>query len=45
VQRLIEELKVTSKKDIGVADEAAMARYKGELDGKLVQKIASELLA
>jgi uncharacterized protein YqeY len=44
VQRLIGELKITSKKDVGVLMKAVMARYKGEVDGKLVQKVASELL-
>jgi uncharacterized protein YqeY len=44
VQRLIAELKLTSKKDVGVLMKAVMARYKGEVDGKLVQKLAAELL-
>jgi uncharacterized protein YqeY len=45
VQRLISELKLTSKKDVGVLMKAVMAKYKGEVDGKLVQKIAGEILA
>jgi uncharacterized protein YqeY len=45
VQRLIGELKLTSKKDVGVLMKAVMAKYKGEVDGKLVQKIAGEILA
>ncbi len=44
VQRLIVELKLTSKKDVGVLMKAVMAKYKGEVDGKLVQKLAAELL-
>jgi uncharacterized protein YqeY len=44
VQRLISELKLTSKKDVGVLMKAVMAKYKGEVDGKLVQKLAAELL-
>jgi uncharacterized protein YqeY len=45
VQRLISELKLSSKKDLGQLMKAAMATYKGQIDGKLVQKIAGELLA
>jgi len=44
VQRLISELKLTSKKEVGVLMKAVMAQYKGEVDGKLVQKLAAELL-
>lgn len=44
LQRLISELKLTSKKDVGVLMKAVMAKYKGEVDGKLVQKLAAELL-
>lgn len=45
VMALIAELKVTSKKDVGVVMKAVMAKFKGQIDGKLVQKLASELLA
>ncbi|MBL8803851.1 MAG: GatB/YqeY domain-containing protein [Planctomycetes bacterium] len=45
VQALIAELKLTSKKDLGQVMKAAMARHKGQIDGKLVQKLAGELLA
>ncbi|MCC7011696.1 MAG: GatB/YqeY domain-containing protein [Planctomycetes bacterium] len=45
VQGLIAELALTSKKDVGVLMKAVMAKHKGEVDGKLVQKLASELLA
>jgi uncharacterized protein len=44
VQRLIGELKLTSKKDVGALMKAVMARHKGEVDGKLVQRVAAELL-
>jgi uncharacterized protein YqeY len=44
VQALIAELKVTAKKDVGVLMKAVMAKHKGEVDGKLVQKIAGEIL-
>lgn len=44
VHGLIAELGLTSKKDVGTLMKAAMARHKGEVDGKLVQRIASELL-
>lgn len=45
VQRSIAELKLTSKKDIGLVMKAVMAKHKGEIDGKLVQKLAGELLS
>jgi uncharacterized protein YqeY len=45
VQRLISELKITSKKDVGVLMKAVMARYKNEVDGKTVQKVAGEYLS
>lgn len=45
VMAVIAELKVTSKKDVGVVMKAVMAKFKGQIDGKLVQKLASELLA
>lgn len=41
---LIAELQLTSKKDVGAVMKAVMARHKGALDGKLTQRIASELL-
>jgi uncharacterized protein YqeY len=44
VQALIAELKLTAKKDVGVLMKAVMAKHKGEVDGKLVQKIAGEIL-
>ena len=42
---VLDELKVTSKKDLGVAMKALMARHKGRVDGKLAQKILGEMLA
>lgn len=42
---ILDELKVTSKKDLGVAMKALMARHKGRVDGKLAQKILGEMLA
>ena len=45
IQALIGELGLTSKKDLGTLMKAAMAKHKGVIDGKLVQKLASELLA
>ena len=44
VQKLIAELALTSKKDVGRLMKEVMARHKGEVDGKLVQKLAGELL-
>jgi len=44
IQGLIAELKIASKKDIGQLMKPLMAKYKGQIDGKLVQKIAGELL-
>lgn len=44
VQALIAELGLASKKDLGTLMKAAMARHKGQIDGKLVQKFAGELL-
>lgn len=44
VQALMAELALTSKKDVGRLMKEAMARHKGAVDGKLVQKLASELL-
>jgi uncharacterized protein YqeY len=45
VEELIAELKLTSKKDVGAVMKAVMARHKGALDGKLAQRLATELLA
>ena len=45
VQAVLAETGVTTKKDLGVATKAVMARHKGRIDGKLAQKILGELLA
>jgi uncharacterized protein YqeY len=45
VQALIGELKLSSKKDVGTLMKAVMAKHKGAVDGKLVAKIAGELLS
>jgi uncharacterized protein YqeY len=44
VQRLISELGITSKKDLGKLMKTLMSRHKDELDGKLAQRIAGELV-
>ncbi len=44
IQGMLAELKIASKKDIGQLMKPLMAKYKGQIDGKLVQKIAGELL-
>ena len=45
VQRLIGELGITAKKDLGKLMKAVMAEHKDQVDGKLVQRFAGELLA
>ncbi len=44
VAGLIAEQKLTSKKDVGLLMKALMAKHKGAVDGKLAQRLASELL-
>jgi uncharacterized protein YqeY len=44
VSGLVEELGAAGKGDIGKVMKAVMARHRGEVDGKLVQRIAAELL-
>ncbi len=44
VERLIAENDISSKKDMGVLMKAIMAGHKGEVDGKIVQRLAGELL-
>lgn len=44
IQATIAELRISAKKDIGQLMKPLMAKYKGQIDGKLVQKIAGELL-
>ncbi len=45
VQLAIQKLSLTSKKDLGQLMKAVLAEHKGTIDGKLVQKHASELLS
>lgn len=45
VQLAIQKLGLTSKKDLGQVMKAVLAEHKGTIDGKLVQKHASDLLA
>lgn len=44
IEAMIAELKIGSKKDIGMLMKPLMAKYKGQIDGKAVQRIAGELL-
>jgi len=44
VRAKIAALGVSSKKDLGQVMKAVMAEHKGQVDGKLVQRLASELL-
>jgi uncharacterized protein YqeY len=45
VKEVIKDTGTTSKKDMGVVMKAVMARYKGQVDGKSVQKLLGELLS
>lgn len=45
VEGKVTELGISSKKDMGQLMKAVMADHKGKLDGKLVQRLAGELLA
>lgn len=44
IHELIDELGAKDKKDLGKVIKEMMARYRGQVDGKTVQKIVSELL-
>jgi uncharacterized protein YqeY len=44
VTAVMAELGLSSKKDLGTVMKAVMARHKGQVDGKSVQKILSEVL-
>jgi len=44
LQALIVESGATSKKDVGLVMKGVMAKYRGQLDGKLAQKLLGELL-
>lgn len=45
VQATVAKLGLSSKKDLGQVMKAVLADHKGQVDGKLVQKLASELLS
>jgi uncharacterized protein len=45
VQQTIAKLGVSSKKDLGQVMKAVLADHKGQVDGKLVQRLAGELLS
>ena len=45
VQQTIRRLGLSSKKDLGQVMKAVLAEHKGKVDGKLVQKLAGELLS
>ena len=44
VEGLVDELAIRSKADLGKLMKAVMSRHKGEVDGKLAQRIAGELV-
>lgn len=44
VQQTIAKLGLSAKKDLGAVMKSVLAEHKGTIDGKLVQKHASELL-
>jgi uncharacterized protein YqeY len=44
VGAMVTELGLTSKKELGALMKQVMARHKGRVDGKLVQRFAAELL-
>ena len=44
VQMAIQKLGLSSKKDLGQVMKTVLAEHKGQIDGKLVQKHASDLL-
>lgn len=44
VKELIADLNITEKKDIGILMKAVMPKVKGKTDGKIVNKIAQNIL-
>ena len=44
VEEVIAELQATDKKDMGRVMKEVLSRYKGQIDGKVAQKIVSEKL-
>ena len=45
VEKTIDELGLESKKELGKLMKSLMASHKGQIDGKLVQRFAGELLS
>lgn len=45
VEEVIAELGVTDKKEMGRVIKEVLNRYRGQIDGKLVQKVVSEKLS
>lgn len=45
IEALVAELGIGGKKQMGLLMKEVMARYKGQIDGKLASKIAGELLS
>ncbi|HSE40110.1 MAG TPA: GatB/YqeY domain-containing protein [Acidobacteriota bacterium] len=44
IAEVIQELGAKDKKDLGLVMKEVLKRYRGQLDGKLAQKIVNELL-
>lgn len=44
IREVVDELGISTKKDLGKLMKEVMARHRGRLDGKLASRIASELL-
>ena len=44
IKSLMDELKITAKKDMGTLMKAVMAKYKGQIDGKKTQELLGKLL-
>lgn len=45
IEEVMSELGIKDKKDMGRAIKEVLARYKGQIDGKLAQKIITEKLS
>ena len=45
IKALADEMGITEKKQMGQLIKAAMAKYRGQIDGKLASKIAGSLLS
>lgn len=45
IEEIIKELGASGKKDLGRVMKEVLGRYKGQIDGKLAQKIVSEKLS